>query len=236
MKATSGIIGLLLSIGIAARAQQYPDVRFTVYSDLPTVARTASLALGYTKDTWNLPGTAKVEDFSYETLVSLNPAVTNALESISLNDEDSWDCYMNHFEDYDWSELVEFDLASPMRALGWTRNMWDLGASEAITEDLDWDELSEQQREAAEFICYLQETVRRHANVFAVQLTKSRCSVGHGTIDCLGNQRSRAVLLFWQQHRRDSSWVDSHGGLEDRGLCQDSSREQIHSSVQYFSC
>lgn len=160
MKFFSLTIGFVVLAGNNVQGQEvYPEMRYTSHYLLPSSAKAGASTLGYSRDTWNIPGTAKVEILSYETLLARDSSNVNALAAVSLDDEDTWDCYVNHFVDYDWSELEEWGIAEAMETLGWTESMWNDGSGEAVTEDLDWSELSLAQKEAADFICYFQETV-----------------------------------------------------------------------------
>lgn len=150
----------LFMLGHGIQGQEvYPDMRYTAYSFLPSTAKIAAASLGYSTETWNTPGTASVELLSYESLLAKDTSSINALSAVSLDHEDTWDCYVNHFFDYSWSELEEWGIVDSVEALGWTESMWDDGSGEPGTEDMDWFELSSSQKEAAEFICYFQETV-----------------------------------------------------------------------------
>ena len=69
-------------------------------------------------------------------------------------DEEGWDCWMNHYFDYFWEELLDDDLQEYFVILGWTQEMWDEESGVPLSEDLAWEELSDQQQAAATYICY----------------------------------------------------------------------------------
>ena len=78
---------------------------------------------------------------------------------ISVNGEDAveiWDCWINHYENYDWEELGPRDanVQTWWEVLGWTEAAWDDGEGETITSDMIWVDLTPEQRAAAEFLCY----------------------------------------------------------------------------------
>ncbi len=71
-------------------------------------------------------------------------------------DEDSWDCWSNHYGDYWWTELVEYELDGYFIALGWNENNWNNNRAPR-SEEMDWNELNGAERDAARQICYFRD-------------------------------------------------------------------------------
>jgi hypothetical protein len=69
-------------------------------------------------------------------------------------------CYIySHYNDYDWSDLAVEGIQGFVMDLGWTEQMWvSLDGSAPASDDLYWDELSQTQRDAAQALCYFEET------------------------------------------------------------------------------
>jgi hypothetical protein len=115
--------------------------------------------------TWNFPDSAEIELLSLESIADIPEDVAFKTpfqvitETLSI-DEESWDCWLNHFWDYFWSELEAEDLTLYFEILGWTQETWDDDSEdgpEPETEELFWDELSPDQKTAALYICYFPE-------------------------------------------------------------------------------
>jgi hypothetical protein len=64
----------------------------------------------------------------------------------------------SHYDDYDWSDLAEAGVQRYVMDLGWTEALWVSSSDVPASDDLDWDELSLVQREAARALCYFEET------------------------------------------------------------------------------
>jgi hypothetical protein len=73
-------------------------------------------------------------------------------------DGEMWDCYINHYDYYDWSEMESYAQAA-YRELGWDANIWDDGPESAYpdSEEAYWATLSVVENEAAIALCYFQE-------------------------------------------------------------------------------
>ena len=140
----------------------YPIDRYVEWDSISDINYAASaFALGWKEKTWNVPGSyTALESLSYE---SLNKDQQKTLTDDMHFNEISWDCYINHYDDYDWYELEQYDIAKYFKNLGWTQTMWDCTSNGnnkctvPTTEDLDWNELSTIQKQAAIEICYFEE-------------------------------------------------------------------------------
>ena len=143
--------------GSASRVLQvidYPEFRYVPYDSLDGSTIEAATLLGYTENTWNVPGTATIEVSSFETLTSdLQSAVT----AIGYS-SDQWECYVNHYEGYYWDELGEVEaVQNSFQTLGWTQAAWNGTADSPDSELSSWADLSDDERSALESICYFQE-------------------------------------------------------------------------------
>jgi hypothetical protein len=134
----------------------YPDFRYLLWQDVGQFTREKAAALGYNEDTWNSPGTNEIEWLSYETVeLTFSGEVTNAIEDIGYT-EISWDCWVNHYGDYNWLELEQAGLSDVYVALGWTLETWN-SENEDSWPDTDsklWRELKVEERIAAGRLCY----------------------------------------------------------------------------------
>ena len=84
-------------------------------------------------------------------------------------DEEVWDCYINHYYEYDWYELVEYNIVDDYVGLGWTEAMWECSDEEGNdddddcevlvpeSEDFDWEELSSKEQQHATNLCFFEE-------------------------------------------------------------------------------
>ena len=140
----------------------YPIDRYVEWDSISDVNYAASaFALGWKEKTWNVPGSyTALESLSYESLTQdQQNTVTNDMNMNEL----TYDCYINHYDDYDWYELELYDIAKYFTSLGWTQTMWDCTSNGnnkctvPTTEDLDWNELSTIQKQAAIEVCFFEE-------------------------------------------------------------------------------
>lgn len=131
----------------------WPEDRYWPWELLDANEQQLLQRAGWTKDTWNTPGSAGFEYTSWNVL----PTVTReALEEWGFY-HDQWNCYMNHYDDYAWFELVLEDVAEYFEAFGWTEDTWEVRSEEPEDWNADWEELSEAQQDAAWEICYFRE-------------------------------------------------------------------------------
>lgn len=110
--------------------------------------------LGYTEDSWNSPGTADIEAIAFFDLSAVQKA---AAAKLGFTESD-WDCDQNHFGGYTWPGLEKYGLATHWEALGYNREIWEGLADPPATSNLTWAELDETQQDAAEELCYSEET------------------------------------------------------------------------------
>mmetsp|Transcript_19166 Transcript_19166/g.27065 ORF Transcript_19166/g.27065 Transcript_19166/m.27065 type:complete len:517 (+) Transcript_19166:81-1631(+) len=131
----------------------YPTFRYRSWKYVSSDQKANAEILKYTEDSWNNIGSNKVEKSAFDRLES---GSVQAAKAIGF-EEEVWDCFINHYEDYDWDELFEEGVQSHYHELGWLAETWKSGQAPA-SENLDWDELTPAQQEAAEELCYQQES------------------------------------------------------------------------------
>eukprot|EP00553_Chaetoceros_curvisetus_P003989 CAMPEP_0204621656 /NCGR_PEP_ID=MMETSP0717-20131115/7305_1 /ASSEMBLY_ACC=CAM_ASM_000666 /TAXON_ID=230516 /ORGANISM="Chaetoceros curvisetus" /LENGTH=327 /DNA_ID=CAMNT_0051636115 /DNA_START=341 /DNA_END=1321 /DNA_ORIENTATION=+ len=154
--------------------EPYPEFRFRPYNELTTGQKSAALALGYTPETWNQPGATDIEYISWWYNVNMdyydwdgdgeyyepNPAFLNAAKTLGFvgdSAEDVWDCWQNHYSYYEWSELVQWDIASSFEALGWTEAKWnEEDLTPPTSESKKYSQLTGAEKTAASALCYTQ--------------------------------------------------------------------------------
>jgi Hint module len=139
----------------------YPSKRYTVYSDISGTVKSSADQLGYSECSWNR-FTQDVDQLAYETIktnmASKLSHVQNLLDGSSETQwEPSWDCWVNHYEDYTWAELASSNVQGYFLTLGWTESLWG-GSDSPPSEDKEWDGLSADERNAASEVCYLEST------------------------------------------------------------------------------
>jgi len=135
-------------------AENIPPKRFMEWDMLSDIDQSYAVdKLEYSQNTWNNPGSNSVEEWSFHDLY--DSEVEGAL-GLGL-DSEAWDCHINHYYGYWWSELVEKGIDRYYSVLGWDEDKWDNGTSPAETEGMEWDDMSEEQREAAEQVCFFRE-------------------------------------------------------------------------------
>jgi len=131
-----------------------PWFRYRLYETLEPTVESAAKSLAYTETTWNLPGAAEVEIYSYDEMDTEQQELVTALGFLDKNE---WDCYVNHWEYYDWNDFPE-GIQSYWEALGWTEGNWENGADPPASEDKFFSELAAAEKTAAEELCFFAET------------------------------------------------------------------------------
>jgi len=134
---------------------RYPNNRYdNDWSSLDPALKAHAESLFYTQPTWDLESRANIETMAYETVVDLMGGDSTAIDAIAYNEE-TWDCYINHYDGYDWFEIEAMpDVAGALRnVFGWTQAAWEGTAPPPAIEDKDWIELTAEEKEAADMIC-----------------------------------------------------------------------------------
>ena len=134
------------------------DVRFTPWEDLSNTIKAVflSLKLGYTERTWSNPGTAPIETLRWS---ELNTDQRLGASSARF-DQETWDCYQNHYLKYSWSELAREGVQQYYSALGFDELNWSGNGKvddvRGIVGDASWRELSSQQQSNLMELCFFE--------------------------------------------------------------------------------
>lgn len=137
------------------------DIRYVLWGDLSKDIKSIAEKLNYTQNSWNMPGKSPIERFSYGSMGIAYTSYgigsgnnTGAIEDMGLN-EDEWDCHINHYDDYSWKELHTKGVQVFFSYLGWTRDTWEnIHIRYPFSEYITWYDMTTEQREAAEAVCY----------------------------------------------------------------------------------
>ena len=132
----------------------YPWYRFRLFTqlDLSTV-NVVQNGLGYNETTWNTPGThAAIEGKRFANLMVIDKSLVRSLGFNQLN----YDCYMNHYKDYTWEELVDIGVAIYYEQLGYDVLTFHGNGELPATANKSWSQLSLQEQLAAHELCYVE--------------------------------------------------------------------------------
>ncbi|KAL7525514.1 hypothetical protein ACHAXR_001042, partial [Thalassiosira sp. AJA248-18] len=128
----------------------YPYTRFTRWTELETFERDIARSLDYARNSWDNLEILYLESNRF---IDLNVQQQQSISSLGM-DENMWDCYVNHYNGYYWSDLQAAGAAQYYAVLGWSEESWEEGIGLPATEDMYWEELSEVQQEAGHMLCY----------------------------------------------------------------------------------
>ena len=142
----------------------FPQNRFVPWSNLDWVTRDYADYLSYTEESWNYLLTASLEQMPY-TEVEQSLGLKNlqfgtgksaaGLQHIAV-DEETWDCWINHYVGNTWEDLHDVhDVSWAFEALGWSESNWqsDNQSDWPATELKPYDQLTEEETKAADRIC-----------------------------------------------------------------------------------
>ena len=94
----------------------------------------------------------------------LNPNLVDIMTllrppNLSLT-EGVWDCWINHYGGYYWSDLVSWEIAPFYEALGWDEDAYNSVNASDYPESVgkSWTELTSEEQQAAANLCYIEET------------------------------------------------------------------------------
>ena len=136
---------------------EYPTYRYTLWKDLKPYQQRAAMSLNYTSTSWNLPGTATVERFSW-----YNLGKARQVDAINIGFDDAaiWDCYINHFQDFTWNRLVQIHRDKFWSVLGYNQTTWQETQHSFTPSALNkkWAQLTTEEQAAATELCYFQQT------------------------------------------------------------------------------
>lgn len=164
-KSTSGSRSLALR-----QLPPYPLDRFQVWRKLSgDEQKILNAVLGYDKKRWNLPGLNKLERFTFsaiqnmsnfgeffavEKVTGMDTQIDVIMNVMNVTDRDVWDCHINHYEDFFWDELVNASIATHFETLGWNNDTFEDKGSPPESENKDWYELTQAEKDAATALCY----------------------------------------------------------------------------------
>mmetsp|Transcript_9894 Transcript_9894/g.22230 ORF Transcript_9894/g.22230 Transcript_9894/m.22230 type:complete len:398 (+) Transcript_9894:134-1327(+) len=156
-KAAIAILASAMSASANYNAFPYatPAFRYESYGKLDTTSQNiASEKLGYLPVTWNNHGLAPIERKGWDNLTSNE---RDAATTIGFT-ENTWDCFINHYEQHSWEELAEEGVQEHYRNLGWDEGFWT-HETEGVpyTDARWWDQLTSTEKLAANKLCYFQE-------------------------------------------------------------------------------
>ena len=156
MKTATAAAASLSALGLAS-GQSFPyarpEFRYTPFQKLDQTSQNIALAkLGYTEQTWNVHRLASIEKRGWDGLTSdqLDGAIQLGFT------ENTWDCFVNHYEFYDWQTIVEKAVHTHYMELGWDEDSWGGDEDAPDTEGKWWGQLTEAQREAAGQLCFFE--------------------------------------------------------------------------------
>lgn len=136
-----------------------PVERYCEWDSFPTTRRaTMRSEIGYSRTDWNYMVVNPVEKTRFE---ELGRDVREGLADLLGFDEDRHDCCQNHYEDYDWTEL-DVSQREALSVLGHDEETWrddeDEDDRRPTSSSRVWDDLSEEERNAARELCWTKET------------------------------------------------------------------------------
>lgn len=131
-----------------------PTFRYEPFEKLDSTSRNiAETKLGYLGVTWNNHGLAPIEKKGWSALSSneRDAAVTLGFT------EGTWDCFINHYEQYSWEDLEARGVQQHYRDLGWSEGHWTHEIEGVpYTEARWWDQLTSVEKQAANNLCYFE--------------------------------------------------------------------------------
>lgn len=151
LAATSICNAQVPDVPMNTRGIDYPEARYRLYNVLAAEEIEKVIALGYNEETWNRPSTANIETISFEGLGTGGTTV----QELGISSE-QWDCFVNHYQFLEWTELATIGVQDHFVTLGWTEDLW-FQANAPETDSLSWDKLSEEEQTAATELCYFQQ-------------------------------------------------------------------------------
>mmetsp|Transcript_26034 Transcript_26034/g.42290 ORF Transcript_26034/g.42290 Transcript_26034/m.42290 type:complete len:404 (-) Transcript_26034:184-1395(-) len=132
-----------------------PSFRYEPFSSLATTSQNiAEEKLGYVEVTWNNHGLAPIEHTGWAGLSS------NERDGASLlgYTQDTWDCFIHHYEGYTWDDLAEKGVQTHFIDLGWTQAHWEHTVDTTVSTDARWwGQLTDNEKRAANGICYFKD-------------------------------------------------------------------------------
>jgi len=131
---------------------EYPEIRFTAWNDLTDDQVIAAASMEYDENLWNEPGSASIEGATYD---GDNRVFATYARVLGFTGREMWDCWMNHYNGYNWEDIVTYGIEPSLVALGWNETMWESGG--ALVPESDnkwWDQFTDAEKTAAVAMCY----------------------------------------------------------------------------------
>eukprot|EP00580_Thalassiosira_gravida_P021066 CAMPEP_0201681288 /NCGR_PEP_ID=MMETSP0494-20130426/51036_1 /ASSEMBLY_ACC=CAM_ASM_000839 /TAXON_ID=420259 /ORGANISM="Thalassiosira gravida, Strain GMp14c1" /LENGTH=403 /DNA_ID=CAMNT_0048165029 /DNA_START=494 /DNA_END=1705 /DNA_ORIENTATION=+ len=160
--AAIAVLASVASSSVSANTFPFPTptFRYEPFSSLSTTSQNiAEEKLGYVEVTWNNHGLAPIEHTGWVGLSS------NERDGASLlgHTQDTWDCFINHYEGYSWDDLAEKGVQTHFIELGWTQAHWEHTADTIVPTDARWwGQLTDNEKRAANGICYFKDNWDKH--------------------------------------------------------------------------
>jgi len=128
------------------------DLRYTSWNELKSEIQSLARQLDYNQPTWDNLSLNPIENLDW---ARLTREQKNAAMQLGY-DLFSWDCWQNHFQSYRWIDLSEpyIQVGQWWEELGWDISSWNRYNEEPASNELNWFELSDGERDAAENLCY----------------------------------------------------------------------------------
>lgn len=132
-----------------------PISRFEPFSKLSTVGQVvAETKLGYMEVTWNNHGIAPIEKKSWSSFTSNE---RDGASELGFS-QGTWDCFINHYEQYSWDGLATVGAQKHFADLGWTQAHWEHTADTVpYTESKWWGQLTAEEKKSANSLCYFKD-------------------------------------------------------------------------------
>jgi hypothetical protein len=144
-------VATFLCLGVGnAQPLEFPSYRYVFWDDLTDTNRTTAQILNYTQATWDQPGSNAIEYKAWSNLTTVQKSNATAMGY----DWEIWNCYQNHYEDYDWIDLQEEFLVEYFEVFGWNEDNWNGTGDEPLAADEYWANLTFVQQDAAQELCY----------------------------------------------------------------------------------
>ncbi|KAL7546468.1 hypothetical protein ACHAWF_009800 [Thalassiosira exigua] len=161
MRASATTIAVLAGAAAPAAATQptfpvaQPGFRYEPFHKLDSTSKNiAEEKLGYQEVTWNVHGLAPIEKKGWTALTSNERDAASVLGFV----QGTWDCFINHYQQYEWDELAAKGVQEHYRQLGWTQEFWEHDVDGVpYTEARWWDLLTENEKKAANALCYFED-------------------------------------------------------------------------------
>eukprot|EP00978_Attheya_sp_CCMP212_P024994 scaffold79552_cov46-Attheya_sp.AAC.1 len=123
--------------------------------------RNAWEAIGFTKakTSWSQQGRDydAIESKSWFSLNNESSFFQGNATIVGFTSE-TWDCHINHYDDYDWEELVAYDLNAYFEIIGYTQDSWEgVNATDLDVDNKYWGEIETEVQGALVAICWTED-------------------------------------------------------------------------------